>query len=245
MCTLSIYTAKKQCIITMNRDELRSRSEANVLHTESLNGINLVYPVDSVSGGTWMGMNNKGVVLCLLNHYHGQTFAAQDPLSRGLIIPTALAKGDMASIHNYLLELESGSFNPFDLFLNQKQHIRHYIWDGHYTIFEDVTAEPWYMFTSSLLKAEEVITYRHRLFESWCKEMGNELTDPEEILRGFHLIQTKNMETQSVLMEREQSHTKSVVQVELAKDQISLKYYPEILHNPLREPIEEAMQVSD
>ena len=69
MCTLTVYSGKKRCVVTMNRDELRTRKEAGVLHSKSINDIRFFHPVDLVSGGTWFGVNNQGVILALLNRY--------------------------------------------------------------------------------------------------------------------------------------------------------------------------------
>ena len=53
----------------MNRDELRTRQETNEILNQSSDLTNYYHPVDLLSGGTWFGYNNKGLVMALLNRY--------------------------------------------------------------------------------------------------------------------------------------------------------------------------------
>ena len=235
MCTLTVYSGKKRCVVTMNRDELRTRKEAGVLHSKSSNGVRLFYPVDLVSGGTWFGVNNKGVTLALLNRY--QAPQKENPKSRGDIIPGALAQGGRLAVKSWLQQLPYADYNPFDLFLISKKQVMHFAWDAEQYVSESIDFKHWFMVTSSSLMTEEVIAYRQNLFKAWSSEMGKKLAASEEILRGFHLIQFEGMETHSVLMEREKSHTRSVIQADLDGEKMQLKYIPDILENSLDAPL--------
>lgn len=222
----------------MNRDELRSRKEAGLLHSRSSGETRLFYPVDSTSGGTWFGVNNRGVILCLLNRYQAPETA--DPVSRGNIIPAALEKGDVDAVTDCLLSLDYKAYNPFDLFLATRKKVLQFSWDGE--DYSQVTCKfkNWFMFSSSGMSTEEVIAFRQNFFSAWHQEIGKTLGDANEVLRGFHLIQIPGMESQSVLMEREMSHTKSVIQADLSGKEMTVKYMPDILQKSLDAPFADA-----
>lgn len=242
MCTLSIHVGKKRSVITMNRDERRNREESGMIHSRSANGVRAFYPVDNLSGGTWFGINDRGVVLAILNRYQDVS-PVTNPLSRGGIIPTALGQGDFESVNRWLGAQDYASFSPFDLFLIGRKQFCRFIWNGVALSVRDVRVKHWFLFTSSFINAEEVTAYRKNIFAAWSKEVGKKLTDPEEVLRGFHLIQIEGMESQSVLMEREHSHTKSIIQAELGKEDVVLKYFPEVLKNLMSAPLLETVAV--
>ena len=238
MCTLTIYSGKKRCVVTMNRDELRTRKEAGVLYSRSSNNARLFYPVDLNSGGTWFGANNMGVILCLLNRY--QAPETVNPKSRGTIIPEALEQGGVAAVSAWLERLEFSRYNPFDLFLVAKKKIIHFSWDSSVYQVEEIEAKHWFIFTSSSLLTEEVTAFRQNIFKAWTRELGKKLSHADEIIRGFHLIQIDGLESHSVLMEREKSHTRSVVQADLMGKELILKYIPEVLENPIDAPLSSA-----
>lgn len=238
VCTLTIYSGKKRCVVTMNRDELRTRKESGLLHSTSNGDVRLFYPVDMLSGGSWFGVNNKGVTLALLNRYH----APETPraISRGDIIPRALEQGGFGAVKSWLNELPYSDYNPFDIFLVSKKQVVHFFWDGEEYSSEILSFKHWYMFTSSAMVTEEVIAYRKNLFTAWASEMGKKLIDASEILRGYHLIQFEGLETHSVLMEREKSHTKSVAQVDIDGRNMTLHYIPDVLDKSLDAPLADA-----
>ena len=228
MCTLSIYKNKKRCIVTMNRDELRNRDQAVRLNTEIYGpAARLLYPVDEPSQGTWIAGNDHGVVLCLLNNYQGELAnLAAVPSSRGIIIPAALAQGSCKKVRKHLQNLVVQLFRPFDLFLLTRKKLMQFTYDGVDYRWQELPLGSWFMFSSSSYKVDEVLSYRYELFRKWTAEVGEENIESEEILHGFHRIQIPNLETHSVLMERERSQTKSITQFVIGKKHISMEYYP-------------------
>jgi hypothetical protein len=227
VCTLTIYSGKKRCVVTMNRDELRTRKESGLLHSHSGTHARLHYPVDVASGGTWFGVNNRGVILCLLNRYEAPQ--REGARSRGDIVPRALEQGGFDKVADWLQKLDASPYNPFDAFLVTRKKIMRFSWDGYRYSVDSPEPRHWTLFSSSGLMTEEVTAFRQSFFRAWSQEIGKKLTDADEILRGFHLIQIDGMETHSVLMERERSHTKSVIQAVLEGKSLKLRYFPDIL----------------
>lgn len=219
----------------MNRDELRSRFEEGRLATQESRQAKYCYPVDTDSKGTWFGVNNNGVTLSLLNGYQGAS--QNNRLSRGGIIPAALKLGHEGLIESHLQTFDYALYNPFDLFMISKNCKIHFKWDGQQYSYNSFEAKPWFMFTSSSFKAEEVQTYRHAIFKRWSKKINNRLKNPEQILTEFHLQQESGKESYAVLMEREKSHTKSIVQACLTEKNLILKYKPNIFFSTAEKTI--------
>ena len=119
-----------------------------------------------------------------------------------------------------------------------REHARrasHYTWDGVAWSGQQPEFKHWYMFTSSYIHAGEVSAFRESFFDAWSKEVGKKLIEADEILRGFHLIQIEGMESRSVLMERDRSHTKSIIQADIHGHELTLRYFPEVLEKMLTE----------
>ncbi|MFT6925673.1 MAG: hypothetical protein ACJAZP_001262 [Psychromonas sp.] len=221
MCTLSVLRLSNSLVITMNRDESRSRHEAG-LKEQQQNGIEQLYPVDGQAGGTWFGVNNHGVVLALLNRY-------QDPQSvvaptRGNIIPQALACGDFDLVKNHLFEQNYQYYNPFDLLLACHAESLHLSWNGrHLSIYD--TNQPALLLSSSALNTDAVIAKRQQRFQQWLTQ-PSELS-ASEVLQQIHLQHDPSSQGDSVLMDRSDAHSKSICQVLLDADCCEFNYYPE------------------
>ena len=67
-----------------NRDELHSRKPALPPVLVMRNGVRYLAPIDAAGGGSWIGVNEFGLTLCLVNHYPVTSSVAT---TRGDIIP--------------------------------------------------------------------------------------------------------------------------------------------------------------
>ena len=70
--------------------------------------------LDSLAGGSWLGLNDHGVVACVLNR-HGTLGPALGKRSRGELVLDALYHADAADAARALEALEPDSFRPFNL----------------------------------------------------------------------------------------------------------------------------------
>jgi len=115
MCTLLVQhrpDAAHPLVIAANRDEqLQRPAEPPALRTEG--PIPYVAPRDLQAGGTWLGLNAKGLFVAITNR-HG---APPDPnrRSRGELVVRALAAPDAASARGSLRSLRPGDYNGFHL----------------------------------------------------------------------------------------------------------------------------------
>lgn len=225
MCTVTVLRDSSGILVTMNRDEQRSRApELPPRLCGKAGSGRWVSPLDGESGGTWIGANGRGVVACLLNNY-----AATPPPaihgSRGRIIPEALARGRIEEISAWLAEdFDPRGFAPFTLLLASVDNARRFEWEGAGQLLSHpIDADRW-MVTSSSWNTEAVLEWRRAEFTRWL-DGGCEF-DGE--LPAFHLLQPEGMAEWSPLMAREKTHTRSITQVRLTKapPQAEMRYWP-------------------
>jgi uncharacterized protein with NRDE domain len=76
-------------------------------------GPRIVAPRDGKASGTWQGINDRGLFVCLTNRRHAQLDAGR--VSRGQLVAEALALPDARSVHEYLGTLVPNRHNGFHL----------------------------------------------------------------------------------------------------------------------------------
>ncbi len=69
MCTVTWLQRDDGYEVFCNRDELRTRKPAQPPRLDERNGVRYLAPVDADAGGAWVGVNEFGLTLCLVNHY--------------------------------------------------------------------------------------------------------------------------------------------------------------------------------
>jgi len=115
MCTLALYTRVRPempLLVAANRDEYLDRSTAS----PRLLSVNpwVIGGQDLVAGGTWLGINEEGVVVALLNR---RSSGQPDPTrhSRGLLCLQALQCRTLDAVVELLSGQDAGQYNPFTL----------------------------------------------------------------------------------------------------------------------------------
>lgn len=119
MCTLILLDRVQpgvQLIAASNRDEYLSRPAAApaLIRRDGPDGIALIAPQDLQAGGTWMGVNSKGLFVGLTN----RPDARKDPArrSRGLLVMDLLARRSAQEAARELgARTAERPYNPFHL----------------------------------------------------------------------------------------------------------------------------------
>ena len=133
MCTLvvlyKVYEDYPQ-MVGMNRDELISRK---ALAPSLIEGEIAIYaPTDTKEGGTWLGVNQAGLVVAILNRISEKEWVVDSPRSRGLLCLDAL---DMPSADSALAsvkqEIVRHLYNKFTLLCMDADHAFVARYDGH------------------------------------------------------------------------------------------------------------------
>jgi hypothetical protein len=215
MCTLTIHRERGRLLVTMNRDEQRSRApeRAPDLYYHEPSGISTVSPIDSASGGTWIGASDRGVVACLLNAYQlsdNAVEAGARKSSRGAIIPEALREGGLGEVLRHArLQLPRGLYHSFHLVVASPGDAVVFHWDGVGSFTEEPLPLGWSFLTSSSWNTAEVLQWRRERFAEWQRE-GRAFHGE---VPAIHLLQPEGREQWAPLVAREKTHTRSITQV--------------------------------
>ena len=172
MCTVTFIPTSTGFYFTSSRDEKASRDTLRPALYES-GELQLVYPKDTLAGGTWIASSLMGRTACLLNgafvnHVKKESYAR----SRGLILLESFKYNDANELYNkidlenvepftlLLLDYYSGDLTAFDEFR----------WDGenkHLKKLDTVTPQIW---SSATLYNPIVQQKREGLFNQWINK---------------------------------------------------------------------------
>ena len=219
--------------MTMNRDESRLRHEEGVLVSSE----DHVYPKDQRAGGSWFGLNSFGLAMGLLNNYQAP-HAEGDLRSRGFLIPQFLQScRQIEDVVRALRNENISQFNPFHLIITDGEFVQSIDWDRQGLEMSEIQEVSRHIWTSSGVRLPEIKRFREAKF------MGFAHTDAASIIRELHLWQDQNAQGDSILMDRDVAHTKSVCQIALGQSDVSLSYWPEtiLLERPKDLPAGDAL----
>ena len=114
MCTVTIVPkpgAAQAFRMACNRDELHGRSPALAPQHRELDGTQTLMPIDPASSGTWVGVNERGLALTLLNYNPAQPPTGRD-LSRGAVIPQLLHVSTVDEVFALAKSIEAKRMMP-------------------------------------------------------------------------------------------------------------------------------------
>ena len=219
MCTLSFTPDSGGFHLLMNRDEQRSRPIALPPKEHTCGTLSSIYPSEP-SGGTWIGINQHGLTLALINWYSTPQLQEAPAFSRGAIIPKLLAMASVSKMEEELHQLSLAQLNPFRLILvsSRDQSLHEFRSDS-------VTCQkllfPWartHWFSSGFEEAEAM-----RIRGQTCeKESG---PDSLALLRNLHSSHAPEKGPFSICLHREDACTVSYTEISAANDQATLSYY--------------------
>jgi uncharacterized protein with NRDE domain len=123
VCTLAIYFRvfpDFPVIIAANRDEYLARPA--VPPTSLLEKPHVVGGKDLIANGTWLGMNEHGIIAGLLNRSRA-SYGEPDPAlrSRGLLCLDALRHPMVAEAAEFVRRQRGADYNPFNLLVASRE----------------------------------------------------------------------------------------------------------------------------
>jgi hypothetical protein len=248
VCTLTaVPLGDGRTRLAFNRDEQRARTAALPPQVRRYGQRTAVLPIDPVSDGTWVAVNDAGLVLGLLNatetpdsvchgrpgrmsaHTAGTAVAHAARASRGTIIPALLACDTLAEAVRRSRELSAHDYSPFRLVLARSGAIAEVRSDGRQLFIEEpspLTAPR--LFTSSGLSDELVIRPRQRLFEQFFLA-GADWAARQD---AFHRHAWPDAPHLSVCMSRPDARTVSLTLVEFTASGGVMTYHPDSPDRP-------------
>ena len=128
MCTVTYVPSGDGFYLTSNRDESLKRSKVDWPSDQTFNNYTLTYPKDVTGNGTWIAVDNRGNVVCLLNgafqpHQRKEKYRH----SRGLVV---LGIFSFDSAENFYKNYDLHDIEPFTLVLVFNGKLFEFRWDG-------------------------------------------------------------------------------------------------------------------
>jgi hypothetical protein len=225
MCTVSAIALRGGGFrLACNRDELNTRPAALAPVLRTFGEHRAVFPVDPVSGGTWIAVNDAGLALALLNHNPRRRLDALELAhreSRGCVIPSLLHCSDVPEAIELARALDPARFPQFRLVMIDGDDWAVVVsngWELDTTScsFDGVPL----MFTSSGLGDELVEHPRRELFDRMIRTAD---ACPRR-QDAFHAHQWPGREHLSVMMCRPDARTVSKTVIEVCSGLARLNY---------------------
>ena len=221
MCTVSWWRDKTIYGVLFNRDESRLRQPAHPPALFKKTDTRYLSPLDPDGGGTWMWVNENGVIGCLLNNYQITKPTPPDPVSRGRLMNSLVGLRSTELLQTDLAKRDLKSYKGFHLFCMDRYSHKLATWNcdrleihNHETITRPIT--------SSGFLPHEIVPFRMRLFQEMFPATMEPL--PQE-LHGFHTFQNPDFPAHSVLMCRPDARTQSISKIVVDESSVSFIYH--------------------
>jgi hypothetical protein len=209
--------------LACNRDEQRWRPAALRPGLHARGQHKGAWPTDPVGGGTWVGVNDAGLALALLN-VTGMPAEQSRGIarSRGAIIPELLGRGSLESAFLKAAALEPAVYAPFRLVLSIPGQWAEVASDGlRLSLVAPQPLRDPLLFTSSGLGDLVVARPRSELFAECFLEATPEAQD------NFHRHQWPDRQHLSVCMRRPDARTVSFTTITITASRARLGYHAE------------------
>lgn len=222
MCTVTVVPVGGGFRLGCNRDELFARPPALPPRARPFGWLEGAMPVDPVSGGSWIGVNEAGLAIALLN---GSPPGGEGIVSRGRVVPRLLGSATVdEAVAGLVARVRPDEHAPFRLVITDGHDIVEARSDGtHLTGSRGRLGSRPRLFTSSGLGDGLVEPPRRRLFEAMFE------VDPADWPRRqdlFHRHSWSDRRHLSVCMRREEAATVSHTLIESLQGAVRVTYFP-------------------
>lgn len=223
MCTVTWAFNQDGYDLFFNRDEKRDRPAALPPSEHVASDTRSLYAVDPVGGGTWLGVNEHGVSVGLLNYYQmDKPFdSGTSQQSRGRLVVALLSAASATECEARLSGQVLESFSPFILFWLVDHTIRAYSWDGR--ALREWRRIPMPL-SSSSVDTHQVLCARRKSFEQYRCMYGP--VSPKW-LKMYHAGHDPEKGAQSVCMHRKDAKTVSFSHIKVCTDGCTYHYVPD------------------
>lgn len=167
MCTVIYTPTKDGALFSSNRDEDPNRQAATAPTFKTGLSGTLLYPTDGAAGGTWIGVNNAGNLLILLNggfdnHIKKETYK----MSRGLIVKALLDSIDPIGLWN---DTDLANIEPFTIVAYVKNTLHQLVWTGSIKVHLHPNSTEPHIWSSSTLYNYAARKQREELFKIFSR----------------------------------------------------------------------------
>lgn len=243
MCTVSIVPLGDGFRLLCNRDERIGRPVAAPPSRVAVGGVEAIFPIDPQSGGTWIGVNEAGLAIALLNRTQvalartdsrstptdvGSVLRRTGERSRGEIVPRLLAARDMSHLRDLVATIAPIRYEPFRIVAVWRHDVVIGTADGTRLELDWRHLTRPVAFTSSSLGDAIAERLRLSLFDALVVPAK----DPTVPQRVFHGHQWADCPAFSVRMHRTDARTvsRAIVNVGFGRPSESVSFAYEPLH---------------
>lgn len=221
MCTLTWARTGEGYELFFNRDELKTRRPALPPEVRSTGGVRWLAAIDADAGGTWLGVNERGVTVGLLNGWRGRDRARPDATSRGLLVTSLLDAGSTAELARRLEARDLTEFRSFSLVALEPgaAPALRATWDGE-RLEREHLGDDRQPITSSSRDPEGALRSRRAV---WSRLAAGGPPDPSA-LRAFHASHDPEPGAWSPCMHREDASTVAFTHVTVRAARVSLDF---------------------
>lgn len=221
MCTATFIKDKSGRItFTTNRDENAARPTAQPKIHE-INGQKLLFPQDLLAGGTWVAVNENGLLCCILNGAKGEHswLGTKAEKSRGQVLLEAF---QYPSVEDYFSEKEMENAHPFTLLWisPDADDIGEIRWNGKEKWLSKVRTNQPHIWSSHTLYPEEQRLRREARFHALMTD--EKYHNPEAV---WEIHQSSKSENGLLLENSPHVNTVSTTQVIIDPQSAQMSYY--------------------
>ena len=234
MCTVSWLHDQDSYRLFSNRDERHSRQPALKPSIHEQRGVRFIAPIDGDHGGSWIGVNQFGISLCLLNRYHdADGNSPLSDISRGLLLIELIDCRSRSEAPDRIRPMNLNRFKPFTLLVLEPEQPSLLIhWNGRESTI-DGGGEDSMPLISSSHDLPGVVSARRQHFKNLVDQANQVDTD---LLPRFHTSHFPAASAYSTCMHRPDARTVSFSRVTVSRDKIEFLYHPDspctIGHSP-------------
>ena len=230
MCTLSWIRGATGYSVFMNRDEQPTRAPGlpPAIHEGQ---VRWIAPIDGQSHGTWIGANDRGLTLAILNRWHESPMRAEGEwISRGLLVTSLLGETSKDKVERRLREEPLGLYQPFTLVAFEiGRGARLFAWNGKELNLTQVV-ETGLVLTSSGFDQEKATRDRGDLFRRWQEfvppNRRSADSPPPEAFERIHASHIPEKGPLSICMHRPEAGTVSCTRIDVGLETVDMTYIP-------------------
>lgn len=221
MCTASWLSAGGDFFLLFNRDERRTRAKGLPPQRSVAGDTRYLAPLDPESGGTWIAVNERGLVLALLNRSEDGHAPQAGTMSRGTVIPALIGNRDPEVAIQRLQELDLKECGPFRLLAQRgDEQVLVASWNGSQLASQGLKTAAGLLCSSSL--GDERVT-RART-STWRRLRSSAPHWTVDELRALHRSHDPEPSADSVCMHRDDAETVSQVEIHVSGAAIELAF---------------------
>ena len=131
MCTLTWWRESAGSYeVYFNRDEKKTRAMAEPPRAHEREGVTFLAPIDPDGGGTWLLVNERGLLVCLLNRWHEEPEGGKPLRSRGQLVMEMATLENVPAVEERLRLEDLQGVRPFTLVGFDPVGERAWTWNG-------------------------------------------------------------------------------------------------------------------